>query len=428
MEKRSTISVLTATALLFSSGCGLLPGGDNADNPPESEQLPGQNPAEVPLKPAKVLPPVDVAALGLIPPVQPNQRRREIETGRPNPFALIPIKATVRESVCRVEEEEEEAKANKPPAPTAPTANNNTATQSPAQRPATSAPAQPGGIPGSGSVPGVTIPQPPPAPLYPNDARAVSVSGVVEINNRPFAIVKAPGEPVSRNVTVGDRLAGGKVRVKAINANSRTPQVILEQYGQTVSRAVGEPPLPPLQPPPPPHQQTGRSGFPGEVGEDGMITITGPDGTVVRVPAEFAEQEARRQQEIARRRAQTAAAQRRTEVALNAGDNAGPGFGEIRNLAVLKLNVVRRGDRLVGSTGILCNAGEDLLKVQALTLQVEDPEENTILDSIRIAFSRPYFLKKGQKLEFDGSTPDFRGRNPNDVIIQLIDWQSQLGS
>ncbi len=286
------LQVLTTVLLLFSDGCGFFK-GDDATEEQTLDQAPTR-PPEVPVQPVKQLPPVDIASLGLIAPVQPSERRPKIAAGRPNPFALIPVGATVRESVCRIEDRQEDAGNNKAV---------KTATSS-----AQPKPVQPGrrsqapstsGSP-EGNSPNVTAP--PPAPLYPNDARAVEVSGVVEIQNRPYAIVKAPGEPVARNVTVGDRLSGGKIRVKAINANSRLPQVTLEEYGQTVTRRVGDPPLPPLTP-----SSTNpsiRGGSIGDMDEDGMITITAPDGTVIRVPAEVAQQEVRRQEAIARRSSQ----------------------------------------------------------------------------------------------------------------------------
>ncbi|MBE9195025.1 hypothetical protein IQ219_06805, partial [Synechocystis sp. LEGE 06083] len=112
-------------------------------------------------------------------------------------------------------------------------------------------------------------------------------------------------------------------------------------------------------------------------------------------------------------------------VPLRGPEEDGIGYGEIRNLAVLKLAVNERGGDLINSVGVLCNAGQETLEVRRLTFQVEDATDNTILDSIQIGLARPYLLQKGQKLEFDGNAPRFRGRSPQDVIVKLVDWGSQ---
>jgi hypothetical protein len=113
--------------------------------------------------------------------------------------------------------------------------------------------------PGSG-IP-MPVPQEPLKPLPPIVdpalAKAVEVTGVVVIGGIPRAIVKAPNEPTSRYVTVGQRLSNGMVLVKRIEVNSGSdPVVILEQSGVEVSRAVGDKPAPssgaPGQPPAPP--------------------------------------------------------------------------------------------------------------------------------------------------------------------------------
>jgi hypothetical protein len=108
---------------------------------------------------------------------------------------------------------------------------------------------------------GIPVPQEPLKPLPPivdpSLAKAVEVTGVVVIGGIPRAIVKAPNEPTSRYVTVGQRLSNGMVLVKRIEVNSGSdPVVILEQSGVEVSRAVGDKPAPssgaPGQPPAPP--------------------------------------------------------------------------------------------------------------------------------------------------------------------------------
>ncbi|MFK8185552.1 MAG: hypothetical protein AB8B99_19420 [Phormidesmis sp.] len=75
-----------------------------------------------------------------------------------------------------------------------------------------------------------TIPQPVIAPT-------VSVSGIVQLGNEPYAIVRSGNEP-ERYVRVGDRIAGGSVRVKRIETLAFEPRVILEENGIEVPRPV----------------------------------------------------------------------------------------------------------------------------------------------------------------------------------------------
>ncbi|MEM1394273.1 MAG: hypothetical protein AAF757_05165 [Cyanobacteria bacterium P01_D01_bin.116] len=101
-------------------------------------------------------------------------------------------------------------------------------------------------------LPGV-VPQPDlasvlPPPPEPKLAQAVLVSGVVQVGNRPQAIIKVPSEPTSRYVQAGQRLASGLL-VKRIEMNEGSePVVILEQYGIEVARLVGEEPMGDSQP------------------------------------------------------------------------------------------------------------------------------------------------------------------------------------
>ena len=76
----------------------------------------------------------------------------------------------------------------------------------------------------------------PPIP-QPVIAPTISVSGVVQLGNEPYAIVRSGSEP-ERYVRVGDRLAGGSVRVKRIDTLAFEPRVILEENGIEVSRPI----------------------------------------------------------------------------------------------------------------------------------------------------------------------------------------------
>jgi hypothetical protein len=82
-----------------------------------------------------------------------------------------------------------------------------------------------------------------PAIPEPNLAKAVEVTGVITVGGITQAIVKAPNEPTSRHVIVGQRLSNGQVLVKRIESNSGSdPIVILEENGVEVARAVGDKP------------------------------------------------------------------------------------------------------------------------------------------------------------------------------------------
>jgi hypothetical protein len=206
-------------------GCGLFgPSEDSQETtqPPKAEQ-PKPPPAPSPKPPAFAQPtqpstsPNVPGTVGLIPSTDVAQRKQAIAKGRPDPFAVIPMQPVIKRE-----------KTVKPPVP--------------AKKPqlAASKPTPVGKVPTvRPAIPAKKVPPPPPVPT---DAKAVVVSGVVQVGNTSFAIVKAPGESVTRNVTVGDTLSNRKVRVKAIYAISEPPTVILEQYGIEVSRAVGEQP------------------------------------------------------------------------------------------------------------------------------------------------------------------------------------------
>jgi hypothetical protein len=83
------------------------------------------------------------------------------------------------------------------------------------------------------------IPEMPPIP-QPTLARQVEVTGVVKIGGTVQAIVKAPNEPTSRYVGIGQRLSNGQILVKRIELNPGSePIVILEENGIEVPVMVG---------------------------------------------------------------------------------------------------------------------------------------------------------------------------------------------
>ncbi|WP_414549740.1 hypothetical protein [Anabaena sp. CCY 0017] len=99
----------------------------------------------------------------------------------------------------------------------------------------------------SGTLPSV-IPDPGlkpllPPPPQPDLAKAVMVTGVVLIGQKPQAIIKVPTEETSRYVQAGQRLSSGLL-IKRIEMNEGSdPIVVLEQYGIEVARMVGQEPI-----------------------------------------------------------------------------------------------------------------------------------------------------------------------------------------
>jgi hypothetical protein len=159
----------------------------------------------------------------LISSTDANQRLRSIQRNRPDPFALVPTAPVIERS----------PQAQQP--------------TSPPPRPVAVGPVATGPIPGTPQAPGSLAPIPqlvpnnaPPPPPRAELARAVQVTGVVQVGNTINAIVQAPNEPTSRYVRVGQYLSNGRVLVKRIDVNRPEPVVILEQDGVEVIVAVGE--------------------------------------------------------------------------------------------------------------------------------------------------------------------------------------------
>ncbi|MGL5032983.1 MAG: hypothetical protein ACRC6M_04180, partial [Microcystaceae cyanobacterium] len=95
--------------MLVNAGCGGSPSPAPSPSPVGSPgastpTVPPSPQAAIPSPPPKVPPtaPADLTVLGLIPSTKASQRRQEILAGRTNPFALIPVQATIRQAVCVV--------------------------------------------------------------------------------------------------------------------------------------------------------------------------------------------------------------------------------------------------------------------------------------------------------------------------------------
>jgi hypothetical protein len=90
------------------------------------------------------------------------------------------------------------------------------------------------------NAPEIAEPPPPPSTTL---AEAIAVTGVVRSGNQTRVILKAPTEPTSRYVTVGQTIANGEVLVKRVKFSPESdPIVIFEQNGVEVARVVGSMP------------------------------------------------------------------------------------------------------------------------------------------------------------------------------------------
>jgi len=175
-----------------------------------------------------VVAPASAGIEGLVPMVNPVERLQQIRAGRADPFATTQT-VGIQVSVTQ---------PPPPPGPVIP--------EPPAPNGGGTAPIPPAfptpGMPGSPGGPGGvgTSPIVPPMP-QPDLARAVEVTGVVQVGDIPRAIIQAPNEATSRYVMAGQRVANGQVLVKRIDATQFPgPVVILEENGVEVIKAVGE--------------------------------------------------------------------------------------------------------------------------------------------------------------------------------------------
>ncbi len=167
----------------------------------------------------------EIARAELLPSTDPNERFNEIDKERNDPYAFVPIPPPQKAP---------------PPAPE----NAGGGGPNPTNQPGGAAQApQPGGGQGA-TTPGGGLPTAPTdLPELPEPtviASQVQVTGVASVDGKSYAIVKAPNEPTSRYVQVGDRIANGTVLVKRIeNPSGSAPVVILEERGQEIALPVG---------------------------------------------------------------------------------------------------------------------------------------------------------------------------------------------
>jgi hypothetical protein len=262
---RQLLLITTATVLgLATAGCDFLPfgqGGDTTvDESPVEESPVVVSPASPAASPSPGAPNFEQPTVvqenppqGILPPdlissTDPNQRVQQVKGNRNDPFALLPTTPTVQlpEGVTQPAPTvvvptrpngapggaqprgaaSPQPRTTASPRRTSPNAGRSETPNRVASPPGSPAPRSP-----------ITNPSPRPQPEL---ARAVRVTGVVQVGDTVYAIVNAPNEPSSRYVQEGQRLANGQVLVRRIETNRAEPVVILEQFGVEVVRAVGE--------------------------------------------------------------------------------------------------------------------------------------------------------------------------------------------
>ncbi|MEL6246921.1 MAG: hypothetical protein AAFY78_16120 [Cyanobacteria bacterium J06648_16] len=269
--------VIASTALL--GGCNFFNRGDDADvteTPPDeaspdvvvenggdSEDLPTPAQSDFPDPVVASDGTVTVVAPDLIQSTNPTERAIGVQRSRPDPFASLPIPPTPPEPVvaptARGTAPRTQATGSASRGGASATAASPTAS-APTTRPPSSGAAAASSATTSGNntnrTPTLTAANPSvtalPTVPQPTAARAVRVSGVVQIGGTPYAIVQVPNE-VERYVRAGERIAGGSVLVKRIDTRSFEPSVVLEQNGIEVVTSVtsggdgvaGAPPAPP---------------------------------------------------------------------------------------------------------------------------------------------------------------------------------------
>jgi hypothetical protein len=258
---RQVLFIATSVGLVLGlGGCGLLGGGGDS----VSQQSPAASPESSPgsVEPAPNAQPFSQSTgraqtqpnrpRGIMPPdlissTNPDQRLKSIQSARPDPFALLPTTAAI--TITR----SQTPSGGQSPSSTGSSLSGQglprgSSGGGSARIPSGSQAMLPQPIPVLPDIPRLPRALPAALPPQPELARAVNVSGVVQIGSAVYAIVDAPDEPSSRYVQVGQRLSNGEILVRRIDFNGSDSSVILEQAGMQVVRRVGDVPVAPVAP------------------------------------------------------------------------------------------------------------------------------------------------------------------------------------
>ncbi|MBV8887281.1 MAG: hypothetical protein JO235_25255 [Chroococcidiopsidaceae cyanobacterium CP_BM_RX_35] len=246
------LSVVSCVGMLTLTVAGCSGSGSNVSSVTTSSASPAaQQPVVQPSQVAKLpvvrqqIAAAPPAAPGLIQSTNPDERAKQVVKGRPDPFALLAGEAVPIPPSQKVAERQPQS-TQPPRLPALPALKvAPKLVLKPLPPIKGNAGSQFNPHPGNLLPPAPPISALPPAPQA-DLAKAILVTGVVQVGNEAEAIVKVPNEATSRYVQVGQRLSNGQVLVKRIEMNQGpNPVVILEQYGVEVAKAIGEEPANP---------------------------------------------------------------------------------------------------------------------------------------------------------------------------------------
>lgn len=194
---------------------------------------------------------LDLANPALLKSTPKDERVITVAAGRSNPFAPItrPAPVASRSKPQSNSQSNQQPTATSPAAPpaatTVPVAVNRTLPTLPPMA-ATPAPVGSAPLPTVAVAPNSDINFTPNAqgsqslnPLPASPVDRVEISGVAQLDGRVRVIIRELGADTSRHVAVGDRIAGGQVRVKRVDLSGIEPMVVLEYDGREFYRSVG---------------------------------------------------------------------------------------------------------------------------------------------------------------------------------------------
>ncbi|MGG6240469.1 hypothetical protein ACQ4N7_17730 [Nodosilinea sp. AN01ver1] len=190
--------------------------------------------------------PLRLAEPNLLRSTSSQARVEAVAAGRPDPFASVVLpgpKASRPTPAAAALTPVPAAVASRglPTVPVVATQSLPPLPQAPAQSvalPNLPAPFLPGSVP---PLPTDIAVAPTGSPVFQNLVDQVVVSGVVQVGSGVSVIVTEPGSTVSRRVSQGDMLAGGRIKVKSVDMSGQEPVVIMTYEGQDYTRTVGAP-------------------------------------------------------------------------------------------------------------------------------------------------------------------------------------------
>lgn len=257
------VSLLVISTLLLLTGC--TGGGEETSTIPPIP--PQQNPTPIPETPKNNINNNISTTSGLIPSTSPQDRLQQISQGRNDPFDSITPPAVIKVKTDQIIAES--VSSNKAILKESPEITNKESGISKAVSNKSVSKNNLGNVSVANNkndknVTGNnSLAFQPPMPPSPGDAQKIVVSGILNLNGENVALIQTPWDNVTRSVRIGDivsdNTSGISVRVKDINfgypttiallednqtvlrsLNDDNGVVILEQFGQRVTRSIGQ--------------------------------------------------------------------------------------------------------------------------------------------------------------------------------------------